>query len=190
MLKGFSVFLCVCVCEREWEREREREREDICVCACVCVCVSDLRVCSHCTLERHRVRNVRERGYIPRSNPNLWLDAFCLYLPNPPATHWHTHRHTHTHTQAHAHTHSDEPIHPSPWHDCSSLVTLCSNPSVMSKTAITPGHRCSQQTESELWHGALLQIAIKVPFFFFFFFLLWSMGSKWRVMDAHIKAHH
>ena len=117
MLKGFSVFLCVCVCvcvcvwESEREREREREREDICVCACVCVCVSDLCVCSHCTLERHRVRNVRERGYIPRSNPNLWLDAFCLYLPNPPATHWHTHRHTHTHTQAHAHTHT--PMSPS-----------------------------------------------------------------------------
>ena len=35
----------------------------------------------------------------------------------------------------------------------------------MSKTAITPGHRCSQQTEPELWRGALLQIAIKVPFF-------------------------
>lgn len=72
-------------------------------------------------------------------------------------------------TLAHAHTHSIthscEPIHPSPWHDCSSLVTLCSNPSALSKTAITPSHRCSEQTESELWHGALLQIAIKVPFF-------------------------
>lgn len=35
----------------------------------------------------------------------------------------------------------------------------------MSKTAITPSHRGSQQSELELWHGALLQIAIKVPFF-------------------------
>lgn len=60
---------------------------------------------------------------------------------------------------------SIERSHPSLWHDCSSLVTLCSNQSAMSKMAITTGRRYEQQKEQELWDVPLRQIAIRVSFF-------------------------
>lgn len=131
-------------------------------CACVCTCVRVIAMCLlGLTIE-----------FIPRRNLNLQLDAFCLDLSNPLL--WPD---THTHTRT-------EPIHPSPWHDCSYPVTLCSNPSAMSKTAITTGRRGSRQSEQEVmaWHTST-NCCLSPSF-------LPSEGITRRASDIPNKARH
>lgn len=138
-------------------------KELFCVYVLVCVCVF-VHTARQYDTGQERLGNGLNSQKQSASSAQCLLHL-SIWLSTTPSPYKQSNTHKHTRARTHTLTHSCEPIHPSPWHDCSSLVTLCSNPSALSKTAITPSHRCSEQTESELRHGALLQIAIKVPFF-------------------------
>ena len=110
----------------------------LCVYVCVCVCVRGCAarcVCSQYTPEWHRVKRVGKWDKFPEAILIYSSMPLAFYLSSCLPPHLPTQKHTckHMHTLTLRLTHSCEPIHPSPWHDCSSLVTLCSNPSVLSK---------------------------------------------------------
>lgn len=102
------------------------------LCICVRKCAAPC-VCSHCPPEWHRVKRSRkwdeflEAIHISCSMPHAFYLSNCLppHLPAPQGTL--------AHLYTHSFTHPYESIHPSLWHDCSSLVTLCYNPSALSK---------------------------------------------------------